>query len=306
MIPSEGQRTVAVFIATLTIVGVVFAFPVVALQGDSSSTYTDPRAPGAVAEYRVTVVTERGDSVVQNGLKRLTLNFAADPDFSGSVSNVGPRDVDVRVGNGSTGLRSVGPVTVSTSPSGDRLTITLSSAYNAVEPGDRIVVVANDVRNTRIAIPDPQGVRQFALDVTAGDPQGNTDGPVEVRYEIDPNATAPNTTAAPSPTPTLTPNVTTSPTTATAAGTANGSAQETTATPTAKGTATATTAERTTQTTTTTTTRETTATEATATSTTAGTTTGDQQTETTGPGFGLAVALVALLAVAALAVRRRG
>lgn len=65
-----------------------------------------------------------------------------------------------------------------------------------VGPGDRIVVRVANVTNTEIAVRDPQGVRSFALRVTTSGLRGNSEGPVEVRYEIDPNATTQATDAA--------------------------------------------------------------------------------------------------------------
>ena len=356
MIDSYG-RIVAVSLVLLTVFGAISALPAIALEPDSGSTYANPPAPGATAEYRVTVVAGQNDSVTRNGLKRVTLNYDADPDFSGSVAGVTARDVEVRItppdANGSV---PAGPVDVSTNPAGDRLVITLTSAYQNVRPGSQISVRVDNVRNTEIAIPDPQGLRGFALDVTTSDPQGNTDGPVEVRYTIDPNATAPNATGSnvsapnasasntrtPDPaggastststdtgtltavragatdtataTETTTESATATEMTAEATTTTTTAAEATTTGAIATETATTTEAATTTKTTTeaatteTTTTAEATATETTTdppASTAAETAGGGQATETTGPGFGLLAAVIALLAVALLTRRRR-
>ena len=349
MIDSYG-RIVAVSLVLLTVFGAISALPVIALEPDSGSTYANPPAPGATAEYRVTVVAGQNDSVTRNGLKRVTLNYDADPDFSGSVAGVTARDVEVRItppdANGSV---PAGPVDVSTNPAGDRLVITLTSAYRNVRPGSQISVRVDNVRNTEIAIPDPQGLRGFALDVTTSDPQGNTDGPVEVRYTIDPNATAPNATESNVSAPNASASNTRTPdpaggastststdtgtltavragatdtATATETTTESATATEMTAGMTTTTAAEATTTRATTEaamttgaaTTTETTTETTTATaEATATetstdapaSTAAETAGGGQATETTGPGFGLLAAVIALLAVALLATRQR-
>jgi PGF-CTERM protein len=354
MIDSYG-RIVAVSLVLLTVFGAISALPAIALEPDSGSTYANPPAPGATAEYRVTVVAGQNDSVTRNGLKRVTLNYDADPDFSGSVAGVTARDVEVRItppdANGSV---PAGPVDVSTNPAGDRLVITLTSAYRNVRPGSQISVRVDNVRNTEIAIPDPQGLRGFALDVTTSDPQGNTDGPVEVRYTIDPNATAPNATESNVSAPNASASNTRTPdpaggastststdtgtltavragatdtATATETTTESATATEMTAGMTTTTAAEATTTRATTEaamttgaatteaaTTTETTTETTTATaEATATetstdapaSTAAETAGGGQATETTGPGFGLLAAVIALLAVALLTRRRR-
>jgi len=350
MIDSYG-RIVAVSLVLLTVFGAISALPAIALEPDSGSTYANPPAPGATAEYRVTVVAGQNDSVTRNGLKRVTLNYDADPDFSGSVAGVTARDVEVRItppdANGSV---PAGPVDVSTNPAGDRLVITLTSAYRNVRPGSQISVRVDNVRNTEIAIPDPQGLRGFALDVTTSDPQGNTDGPVEVRYTIDPNATAPNATesnvsapnASASNTRTPDPAGGASTSTSTDAGTLTavraGATDTATATETTTESATATemtagmttttaaeatttratteaatttgaaTTEAATTTETTTATAEATATETSTdapASTAAETAGGGQATETTGPGFGLLAAVIALLAVALLTRRRR-
>ncbi|PSP73787.1 hypothetical protein BRC86_08110 [Halobacteriales archaeon QS_3_64_16] len=336
MIGSRG-RIVALSLALLTISGAVTALPALALEANSGSTYTRPTAPGATGEFRATMIAERGDNITQNGLKTVTLDFSADPDYSGSVAGVTPRDISLRVtapsGNGTV---PAGPVRVSSNPAGDRLTVTLLSAYQNVQPGDEISVRIDGVRNTEIAIPDPQGPRGFALDASVSDPQGSTDGPVELRYSIDPNATAPNATNATGPdaanatdaengtTPNATDSNVTGPGTSneTDANASNTTAPNTTdasdsnatgpnaANVTNTGNATA---DRTPTTDSTTTTTETTTTETTTTTTattdTSAETTGGggaTETTTTGPGFGLLAAVIALLAVALLATRRRG
>jgi PGF-CTERM protein len=314
------ERIIALSLALLTVFGVVAALPALALEPDSGSTYVNPSAPGATGEFRATVVAERGDNITQNGLKTVTLDFSADPDYSGSIAGVTPRDVEVRAtaasGNGTV---PAGPVRVSSNPAGDRLTITLPSAYQNVQPGDEISVTIDGVRNPEIAIPDPQGVRGFTLRVAASDPQGNTDGPVELLYSIDPNATAPNATNTTGPNasnvtgagnataPTMTDSNTTGPNASNMTDSNTTGPNASNMTGAGNVTADATSTADSTTTTTTTETSTTTATAA-ATATPAETTGGGGATETTttGPGFGLVAAVIALLAVALLATRRRG
>ena len=251
-----------------------------ALRADDGSTHASPSAPGATATYTVTVVAERGDAVTRSGLKEIGLNFNADPDFSGNLANVTARDVTVQVEGRNGETSRVGPVRVAANSTTGKVWIGLRSAYTRIEPGDEIVVKIADVTNTEIAIADPEGLRGFALNVSVANPQGQVDGPVETRYTIDPNAQVTETTRVSS----------------------NGTASNETN---QSGTATTGTSE----------------------GTTAGTgtsgsgaeasptgTTGDQSeanatgTETTGAsgsGFGVGVALVALLAIALLALRQQ-
>ncbi|PSP73934.1 hypothetical protein BRC86_07535 [Halobacteriales archaeon QS_3_64_16] len=168
--------------------------PTAALDGDSGATYTNPRAPGADGRYTVTVIAEENDTIVRNGLQRLSIDFGADRDFSGDISNVTGEDVAIYLEKANaSGSVSLGAVNASTGEENSELIVRLESVYRAIGPGDRIVVRIANTSNTDIAVPDPQGVRSFALRVSASGPGGGTDGPVQVRYEIDPNATAPAT-----------------------------------------------------------------------------------------------------------------
>lgn len=297
----------AVVIALL--VSAVLAAPGAALEADAT---VDDTAPGAVGDYTVTLRPEPGDAVARNGLKEVTLDFGADRDYSGDLGNLTAEDVEVRVGD-TNGTVWAGQTTVN--QSGSEVTITLEQAFENVKPGDRIVVRVFGVTNTDVALRNAQTLRGFALRASATGPQGNTDGPVEARYTIDPNATAEQTpteaangsgmTGAATNTSTTSndtgttgntsmaedANVTTSTSEASEnataeAGTANESAgmAETTSTDTATSTSTES-----------------------ASATTEGSQggSGGQATETTGPGFGLLVGLVALLAAGLLAARRR-
>ena len=325
-----------VALMTALVASAFVAAPATALSADAS---VDDTAPGAVGDYRVTLRPEAGDAIVENGLKSVTLDFSADRDYSGDLGNLSDRDVEVRVGDGN-GTVPAGKTSVN--QSGSEVTVTLERAFTGIEPGDRIVVNVYGVTNTEIAIQNPQSLRGFALDVSATGPQGNTSGPVEARYTIDPNATAQrtptdsadnsNTSGATNDTDTGTDNSTETDTGSTATATETATATAT-ATPTATVTAapiesdsTSTAAAVTavvetiepTETTTTEETSTDTATEtaepteastmteeATEPATTGGNESGGQATDTTGPGFGLLVALVALLAAGLLATRRR-
>lgn len=325
-----------VALMTALVASAFVAAPATALSADAS---VDDTAPGAVGDYRVTLRPEAGDAIVENGLKSVTLDFSADRDYSGDLGNLSDRDVEVRVGDGN-GTVPAGKTSVN--QSGSEVTVTLERAFTGIEPGDRIVVNVYGVTNTEIAIQNPQSLRGFALDVSATGPQGNTSGPVEARYTIDPNATAQrtptdsadnsNANGSTNDTDTGTDNSTETDTGSTATATETATATAT-ATPTATVTAapiesdsTSTVAAVTavvetiepTETTTTEETSTDTATEtaepteastmteeATEPATTGGNESGGQATDTTGPGFGLLVALVALLAAGLLATRRR-
>jgi PGF-CTERM protein len=331
-----------VALMTALVASAFVAAPATALSADAS---VDDTAPGAVGDYRVTLRPEAGDAVVENGLKSVTLDFSADRDFSGDLGNLSDRDVEIRVGDGN-GTVPAGEASVN--QSGSEVTVTLERAFTGIEPGDRIVVNVYGVTNTEIAIQNPQSLRGFALDVSATGPQGNTSGPVEARYTIDPNATAQRTptdsadnsnasgatnangstndtdTGTDNSTETDTGSTATATETATATATATPTATVTAAPIESDSTSTAaavTAVVETIEPTETTTTEETstdTATEtaepteastmteeATEPATTGGDESGGQATDTTGPGFGLLVALVALLAAGLLATRRR-
>ena len=272
----DTGRRVSVLVVAL-VVTVAGAGSVAALRADSGSTEASPSAPGVTATYTVTVVAERGDAVTRGGLKEVGLNFNADPDFSGSLANVTAQDVTVKVRDGQTGDTSrAGPVQVAANATRNRVWIGLESA-SQVEPGDEIVVEIADVTNTEIAIDDPSGPRGFALNVSVANPQGQVDGPVETRYSIDPNAQAPGTT--PNTTSAVTPNGTTG-TTGTGEGTTQTTTEATAMSTTAPGTGTTSSASS-----------------ANATDT--------RSTGASGPGFGIVVAVVALLALGLFAMRRR-
>jgi PGF-CTERM protein len=303
----------AVVIALL--VSAVLAAPGAALEADAT---VDDTAPGAVGDYTVTLRPEPGDAVARNGLESVTLDFGADRDYSGDLGNLTAEDVEVRVGD-TNGTVWAGQTTVN--QSGSEVTITLEQAFENVKPGDRIVVRVFGVTNTDVALRNAQTLRGFALRASATGPQGNTDGPVEARYTIDPNATAQQT-------PTEGTNgsgaeaaaanaSTTSNDTGMAGNTSmaeNASTTASTSEASENATAEAGTANESTgmaETTETTSTNAATATPTSTESTQPATTennqggSGGQATETTGPGFGLLVGLVALLAAGLLAARRR-
>ena len=194
---SRFARPALLGVLGLVIFGVVVAalpVPTAALDGDSSATYTNPRAPGADGRYTVTLRTEENDTIVRNGLQQVSIDFGADRDFSGDISNVTGKDVAIYLEKANaSGSVSLGAVRASTGEDSSELIVRLESVYRKIGPGDRIVVRIANVSNTEIAVPDPQGVRSFALRVSASGPGGGTDGPVQVRYEIAPNATAPAT-----------------------------------------------------------------------------------------------------------------
>jgi PGF-CTERM protein len=297
----------AATVAIALVASAVLAAPGAALTADAT---VDDTAPGAVGDYTVTLRPEEGDAIARNGLKQVTLDFGADRDYSGDLGNLSARDVEVRVGD-ENGTVWAGQTSVNRS--GTEVTITLEQAFSNVRPGDRIVVRVFGVTNTEIALRNPQTLRGFALRASATGPQGNTSGPVEARYAIDPNATARQT-----------------PTDEASGSGGNDSNGNDSANDTDTDTETATTAVNTTETNTTERTSTDTATSMENASTTAATGTpemtetsttqeatdtattdggegggGGQATETTGPGFGLLVALVALLAAGLLATRRR-
>ncbi|PSP73786.1 hypothetical protein BRC86_08105 [Halobacteriales archaeon QS_3_64_16] len=169
------------------LVSAVLAAPGAALEADAT---VDDTAPGAVGDYTVTLRPEPGDAVARNGLESVTLDFGADRDYSGDLGNLTAENVEVRVGD-TNGTVWAGQTTVN--QSGSEVTITLEQAFENVKPGDRIVVRVFGVTNTDVALRNAQTLRGFALRASATGPQGNTDGPVEARYTIDPNATAEQT-----------------------------------------------------------------------------------------------------------------
>lgn len=97
---SRSARLVVLAVMSIALAGVVTTLPAptATLDGNSSATYTNPRAPGADGRYTVTVLAERNDTIVRNGLKELSLDFGADRDFSGDVTAVSGSDVAVYLG----------------------------------------------------------------------------------------------------------------------------------------------------------------------------------------------------------------
>jgi hypothetical protein len=187
----------SVSLSLLLIVVTIGALPVVALEADSS--YARPTTPGATADYRVALVAQEGDSITETGLRSVTLDFTADPDFSGSTANVTARNTSIRIGQSDTnGTTPAGPVSVSKPPANDRVTVNLLSPYRDLQPGDRIIVEVGNVTNSAIAAQGVQGLRGFALNVSATSSQNVTVGPVQTRYTL-------NASAQPSPAGTTTP-----------------------------------------------------------------------------------------------------
>lgn len=299
---SGEQRSIVVAMVIALLASTLLAAPGAALSADAT---VDDTAPGAVGDYTVTLRPESGDTVARNGLKKVTLDFGADRDYSGDLGNLTAEDVEVRVGDES-GTVWAGRTTVS--QNGSEVTVTLEETFRNVKPGDRIVVQLFGLTNTEIALRNARGLRGFALRASATGPQGNTDGPVEARYAI-------NASATPQQTPTEGANDSGTEAAATnASTTSNGSgmAENTSAAANASATAStsaaseSTTAEAgTTETTSTDTTTATASSTETQATTEGGQGGGGQATETTGPGFGLLVGLVALLAAGLLAARRR-
>ena len=310
---SGGPQRIATVLIAVLVASAALVGPGAALSADA--TVDDP-APGAVGDYTVTLEPEAGDAVTENGLKSVTLDFGADRDYSGDLGNLSAQDVEVRVGD-SNGTVWAGETNVS--QDGSEVTITLQQAFENIKPGDRIVVRVFGVTNTDIALRNAQTLRGFALRASATDPEGNTDGPVEARYTIDPNATAQQTptpeangsegageddgttdeTSAETPM-----NETTRTELTSTDETANGSETSTSDTST---NASATAMGETTRMANATSTDAQTSTATTQPATTGGNegASGGQATETTGPGFGLVAGLVALLAAGLLATRRR-
>ena len=180
---SGRHRSIVTALVAVLVASAFVAVPGAALSADA--TVDDP-APGAVGDYTVTLRPEAGDAVTENGLKSVTLDFDADRDYSGDLGDLTARDVEVRVGD-SNGTVWAGRTTVNRS--GEEVTITLEEAFRDVRPGDRIVVRVFGITNTEIALRNAQTLRGFALRASATGPDGNTDGPVEARYTIDPEAT---------------------------------------------------------------------------------------------------------------------
>jgi PGF-CTERM protein len=311
---SGEQRSVVTAVVIALLASTVLAAPGAALTADAT---VDDTAPGAVGDYTVTLRPEPGDAVARNGLKQVTLDFGADRDYSGDLGNLTANDVEVRVGD-ENGTVWAGETTVNRS--GSEVTITLEETSQNVKPGDRIVVRVFGVTNTEIALRNARSLRGFALRASATGPQGNTDGPVEARYTIDPDAT-----------PQQTPTEGANGSGAGAAGadanmTSNDTGMAETADMAENASTTASTSEASENTTAeagmasestgmdepteATSTDTATATPTSAESTQPATTEGNdggsggQATETTGPGFGLLVGLVALLAAGLLAARR--
>lgn len=307
---SHGQRRIVTVLIAALVASAALVGPGAALSADA--TVDDP-APGAVGDYTVTFEPEAGDAVTENGLKSVTLDFGADRDYSGDLGNLTARDVEVRVGDDN-GTVWAGETNVS--QNGSEVTITLQQAFANIQPGDRIVVRVFGVTNTDIALRNAQTLRGFAIRASATSPEGNTDGPVEARYAIDPEATPQqtptdeangsdgasedsdttdetSTETAMNETSEATSIDDVNDTSTNVTTTATSAMNETTGTPTATSTDA--------------TTEAGTPTETTQPATTSGNegASGGQATETTGPGFGLVAGLIALLAAGLLATRRR-
>lgn len=160
-------------------------------------------------------------------------------------------------------------------------------------------MLVSGVTNTDVAVPNARGLRGFNLAVSATGGQGDTDGPVQTLYSIDPNATAEanstedtetdgNATALGGPPGTDGEDTTVETPGTPDSETSNGG--ETMSEPAANGSAADATTNESTM----------------APATTEGNNvSGGQATETDGPGFGLVVSVVALLAAGLLATRRR-
>ena len=136
-------------------------------------------------------------------------------------------------------IRLAGSTSVISDDGGSELLITLDSAYTQIDPGDRIIVRVDNITNSEIAIANPKGPRGFALNVGVAGPRGNFDGPVEVRYALDPTARV-STAALTTPTAQPTTTSTTPPPTRTILTAIETAPLTPTATPTATPTTTAT------------------------------------------------------------------
>jgi PGF-CTERM protein len=158
----------------------------VALEPDTAAPY--PHSPGTtVQDFPISVVAERNDAIVLNGMGSITLDFGADRSFDGSVQNVTAEDIEVTI-IGENDQRTVGAFEVTESSGG---TIALDFTQRVpVAAGDRILVeVAN------VTTPSADG--QYSVSVSATTPSGTTEGPVSVGYRVvSASVSFPNQTAS--------------------------------------------------------------------------------------------------------------
>jgi PGF-CTERM protein len=179
------------FMTAVVVVAAVAAVAVggpaaVALEPDTAAPY--PHSPGvSVQEFPVSVVAERNDAVVLNGMGALTLDFGADSGFDGSVTNVSADDVEVTIIS-ETDQQTVGAFEVTESSDG---TVALEFTQRVeVAAGDRILVQVADVTT-------PSADGQYSVSVSATTPGGTTDGPVSVGYRVvSASVSFPNQTAS--------------------------------------------------------------------------------------------------------------
>ena len=158
----------------------------VALEPDTAAPY--PHSPGTtVQDFPISVVAERNDAIVLNGMGSITLDFGADSSFDGGVQNVTAEDIEVTI-IGESDQRTVGAFEVTESGGG---TIALDFTQRVpVAAGDRILVeVAN------VTTPSADG--QYSVSVSATTPSGTTEGPVSVGYRVaSASVSFPNQTAS--------------------------------------------------------------------------------------------------------------
>ncbi|WP_228842313.1 PGF-CTERM sorting domain-containing protein [Halococcus agarilyticus] len=179
------------FMTAIVVVAAVAAVAVggpaaVALEPDTAAPY--PHSPGTtVQEFPVSVVAERNDAVVQNGMSSITLDFGADNRFDGSVSNVSTDDVEITV-IGASNQRTVGAFEVAESGDG---TIAINFSQRVrVAAGDRILVEV-----AGMTTPSTDG--DYTVSMSTTSPDGTTDGPVSVGYRVaSASLTFPNQTAS--------------------------------------------------------------------------------------------------------------
>jgi len=98
-------------------------------------------------------VAEQNDIIIRNGLERITLNYGADSNFSGSLNGVAARDVNVTIRSGET-KRSVSIAKISTNARGSWLTIDLRRSSD-IEPGEEISIEVTGIDSSEIAIQNP-------------------------------------------------------------------------------------------------------------------------------------------------------
>jgi hypothetical protein len=84
------RAIVGIVLASVFVGSIAVATPGAALAADSCSTYANPEAPGATVTYRITVVAQQNDTVVRNGLERITLNYGP-PRISPGISAASQR-----------------------------------------------------------------------------------------------------------------------------------------------------------------------------------------------------------------------